>query len=310
MKLLQNTLLQLRTSSRRAAARLGRRRPSQVRPARLVIRLDDADLSGTLSGERAPLARWQAWLVEAIQWLGTTPVTLRAGSLGGDGLTVDLVRFAHRLDCPTLLACDGAGLDDDAALRLVDAGLSAVRLEVSDDGALAEAAAQALVAARQQRRVTLDIEVVLIWQGAADTVAPSVLHWVRRVGCDGFRISPPWRAENMPADPALLERLLAEAGPLNRTHRGAVPELHAMVAQQDGEPGMAKPRTGRRCPVGGQRVVLAADGGMWSCPFKVAVPRGGTVAERWEEAGAHLGEIAGCGRACAHVELAPEPVVR
>lgn len=312
MKPLQNTLLQLRTAARRAASRLGRTDPAQLTPAGLEVRLDDADLPGILGdGERTPLAPWQAQLVEAIHWLGAIPVTIRAGGLGGEALTADLVRFTHRLDCPTLLACDGRGIDEAAALRLADAGLSAVRLEISDadaDGA-AEDAARAFLAARQTRRVSLDVEVMLVWQGHADRAAASVLGWARRAGCDGFRISPPWRATDLPADPELVDRLVADAGPMSRTLRGMQSELHAMVASQDGQPGMGRRRRGRRCPVGGQRLVLSATGGMWCCPFKDPIPQGGSVAERWSQAGAHLAAIARCDRACAHVALAPEPVV-
>jgi hypothetical protein len=199
----------------------------------------------------------------------------------------------------------------DAALRLVDAGLDAVRLEVGAAAGPAEAAATALIAARRARSVALDVEVVLVWQGQAAVDGEAVLRWTRGAGCDGFRISPPWRAAELPMDPELLDRLVLEAGALGRSPRGMLPELHAMAASQDGEPGMSRRRRGRRCPVGGQRLTLAATGEVWCCPFKTPlIPGEDELTATWARAGAHLAEIASCERACAHVELAPEPVVR
>ena len=48
----------------------------------------------------------------------------------------------------------------------------------------------------------------------------------------------------MPADPEVLDAVEAEPGPFNRTGHAAVVAIHAMVAEQDGEPGRAS-RTSR-----------------------------------------------------------------
>jgi hypothetical protein len=311
MKQFQHMLLQLRTTRRRVRARLAQTVPSYVRPARLVLRIDDVDLPGSLgSTPHDPLPRWQSRLVESIQWLGVIPVTIQAGASGDGALAFELVRFAHRLDCPTLLACDGTGITEEAAYRLVDIGLDAVRIEVSGASGAGEAAARAFRAAGHRCGRALDIEAMVVWSEPSVHAAGAVLDWARRSGCDGYRISAPWRAAEIPSDDALLEQLVMSSGLLDRTPPRMIPELQAMAAAQDGQPGKSGARLGRRCPVGGQRLELSATGGLWCCPFKEPIPEADSIAASWAQARPHLQAIASCGRACAHVELAPEPMLR
>ena len=327
MRSLEHAIAEARAALRRASARTGATDPRRLRPARLVLRLDDADLPGCLGdGDPLTLAQWFRALTGAVDWLGSLPVTVLAVRSGGHPYLHELVRFAHRLECPTLVVTDGSGIDLARAEELIDCGMASVRVLVGGvsegvhrsvvGGALSDAtdAVAAFVAARKDRAAPLDIEVAVPWQGAAATELRAVMGWAREAGADGLQVIAPWRAVDLPGDPELLDALLDEGGGFNRTAAATVEELHAMVAAQDGQPGLARAGLGFRrrrfpCPVGGQRLEIGAQGRLSSCPFKAPIGElGDELADGWAQAGAHLEAIRACDRACAHVELAPRPV--
>jgi hypothetical protein len=319
----QRTLL--KTAFRRLWARLGRTDPELSAPARVVLRLDDGDLKNSMGvGEPLSLAEWEQVIAQAIQWLGPVPVTLLAHHAADAPELTHLIRFAHRLECPTLLVCDGSGIDEPRAEALLDVGLSAVRVwvggvsdvihqaVVGNPGREATLAVQNLVAARDARNADLDIEVAIPWQGPANAEARAIVGWARQVGADGLRIVAPFHAEKLPADPELLDAIVDEIGSFGRTPSATIDEIHAMVARQDGHPGLARahaPSRRRRfaCPVGGQRIVVTANRQIHSCPFKAPVGVWtDELRQTWAGAQDHLRSIAACDRACAHVQLAPE----
>ncbi|MFT5686734.1 MAG: MoaA/NifB/PqqE/SkfB family radical SAM enzyme [Myxococcota bacterium] len=326
MKLLQQKIIHAHATLRQARARLGLTDPTRVRPARLVVRLDDSDLPGVM-GEGTALTRgdWRRLLVDAIAWLGPIPVTVIAGQRGDHPELIEIIRFVHRLECPTRLVCDGAGIDDAVALRLVDVGLEAVTVRVGGVSSTAHRSAvggevrdaseavSAFIEAKRYRSATLDIEVLTPWRGRVNEEINAVIGWARQLGCDGFRLTPPWRAAELPADPEVLDAVEGEAGPFGRTSHAAVVALHAMVAEQDGEAGRTRAEASRqripgtgRCPVGGQRLEITENGRLYSCPFHAPIPLSGELKASWEGGGRpHLKAIAGCGRSCMHVELAP-----
>lgn len=325
MKLLQQKIIRAHATLRQARARLGWTDPERVRPARLVLRLDDSDLPGAMEGDPLGRSDWRRFLVDAIDWLGPLPVTILAGQRGDHEELVEVIRFVHRLECPTTLVCDGGGIDDARALELIDVGLEAVKVRVggvsstahrsSVGGAVRDAseAVTAFIEARRFRDVALDIEVLTPWRGRINEEITAVIGWARQLGCDGFRLTPPFRASELPADPEVLDAVGEEPGPFNRTHHAAVVALHAMVANQDGEPGRTRQASSRqrlsgtgRCPVAGQRIELTASGRLFSCPFQPPIPLGASLKDSWEVKGRpHLEAIAGCERSCTHVELAP-----
>ena len=327
MRMLEHGLSEVRGALRRVRARAGVTDPAHVQPARLVIRLDDRELPGVLgAGDPLSLSDWRRLITSAVDWLGPLPVTVLADHRADHPGLAEIVRFAHRLECHTTLVTDGSGVDRARAEELVDRGLAAARIlvgGVSDavhravvGNPVVEAcgAVEALLAAKQDRGAPLDVEVAIPWRGPADAEVRAVFGWARQVGADGVRLVAPWRARDLPADPELLDALAAELLPFHRTAAATLAELHAMVAGQDGEPGMRRDAAGFRrrrfrCPVGGLRVEVTETGHVFSCPFK---PESGVVGEdlrdTWASAGAHLGAIAGCDRACAHVELAPAKV--
>lgn len=328
MRKLEHAMSDLRAGLRRAAARTGPRSPERVKPARLVLRLDDSDLPGTLgSGEPLGLPAWRRLLISGVAWLGPLPVTVHAPQSARHPFLPEIVRFAHRLECHTELVTDGSGLDEERARELVDCGLAAARVLVGGlseevhravvGGALADAtgALSALLAARKDRQASLDVEVGIPWRDPVQVEARAVIGWARQAGADGFRLLAPWRAERLPMDPELLDSLADEEAPFNRTPPATVEELHAMAATQDGQPGIARQGLGFRrrqfpCPVGGQRLEIGARGQLSCCPFKAPIGAAGEdLRASWAAAGPHLEAIRTCERACAHVELAPRPIL-
>ncbi len=327
MRQLEHQLRATRAALRRSWARLSRVDPELGAPARLVIRLDEADLEGALGpGDPLQPRDFDQILAQTVQWLGPLDVTILAHHSGDHGALVQIVRFAHRLECPTLVVTDGTGIDRARAEALLDAGLSHIRVlvggvsdqthraVVGNPGPEATSAVLNLVAAKRERSAPLDIEVAIPWRGPVTEEVRAVVGWARQIGADGMRIMAPYQAQDMPADPELLDAVVDAAGTFGRTPAAAVDEIHAMVASQDGEPGVEhRESPGRRrrwrCPVGGQRLVVTATGRVHSCPFKAPIGHyEGELRETYAGAGAHLDAIRSCGRACAHVELAPEPI--
>jgi len=327
MRQLEERLRLTRAAIRRSWARLSVVDPELGAPARVVIRLDDADLPGCL-GDGPVLGPndYDQILAQAVQWLGPIEVTILATHSADHSSLVRLVRFAHRLECPTMLVSDGTGIDKERAYDLLYAGLSHVRIlvggvsdqvhreVVGNSGIEATRAVQDLVQVKRQCGSGVDIEVGIPWQGPVTEEIRAVMGWARQIGADGMRILAPYRAENMPADPELLDAILDAAGPFARTSDAAVNEIHAMVATQDAEPGVSlaespSRRKRWRCPVGGQRLVVTSRGRVHACPFKdpIGVWQG-ELRETFAGAREHLDAIRSCGRACAHAELAPEPI--
>jgi len=327
MRQLQERMRETRAAIRRGWARLARANPELGAPARLVLRLDETDLPGSLGeGDPLQLRDYHQIIAQAVQWLGPIEVTVLAHHSGDHGLLVEIVHFAHRLDCPTMVVTDGTGIDSERAHALLDAGLSHIRVMVGgvsdtvhravvgNPGPEATRAVQDLVAVKREHGASLDIEVAIPWQGPVTEEVRAVAGWARQIGADGMRIMAPYTATNMPADPELLDAIVDEAGDFGRTLGGTLDEIHAMVASQDDQPGLEHPQSPSRrrrwkCPVGGQRLVVTATGRMHCCPFKAPIGTWeGELREAFSQGAAHLDAIRSCERACAHVELAPAPI--
>ncbi len=331
MRQLEHRLAWSRLRIRQGLARLGPRDPARTIPARLSLRLDEADLPFEL-GQGAVLtpAAWHRGIVAMVELAGPLPVTILAGGKAGAPIAAELVRFAHRLECPVTLVCDGRGVDFAKAAELIDRGLRNLRvliggvsaevhqavLHPSGDGASldeATGAVTAAVAARADRKARLDIEVGLPWRGPAHAEARAVLGWARQAGADGFRLLPPWLAADVAVDPELLDSLADPSDPFQRTDAGTIAALHAAAAHADGKPGHARvhalgSRRHRPCPVGGLRLELSARGRLCCCPFLPPIadaiePASQDLPEAWAQAGPHLAAIRACDRLCAHPEL-------
>ena len=325
MRQLEQSLIRTRSILRRAWSRAGVTDPELVAPSQLVLRVDDADLPGVMgSGKPLTLHQWQQAIAEVVAWIGPVPVTVIATHNGDDPEVPELIRFAHRLECSTRLVTDGTGITEERAGHFLSCGLSAVRLlvggvsemvqrqTVGNAAVEATSALAALQNARQERDAALDIEIAIPWIEGVTLELSAVIGWARQAGADGFRIVAPYRAEKLPADPELLDSMLDDYGLFCRNSTSSIEDLHAMVAHQDGAPGMGREHSRRRskCPIGGQRLVIARRRAVYSCPFHAPIGElDGELHAVWEQASAHLGAIAGCTRACVHTELAPQPIL-
>jgi len=298
--------------------------PEMVAPARLVLRVDDGDLPGSIGiSDEMSVQDWNQLIAQVVEWVGPVPVTVIATRSAGDPLVDALVRFAHRMGCHTTLVTNGTGIDAARAEMLLDVGLASVRVlvgGVSDGiqrqtvGNTAQEATRAVAAllnAKRDRASRLDIEIGIPWVNGVTVELKAVVGWAKQAGADGFRIVAPYKAEGLPADPELLDGVVDAAGGFCRNSTYSIEELHSMVAHQDGQPGLARKRAHRRskCPVGGQRLVVGARRAVYSCPFHAPIGAlGEEVSEVWSGAGPHLEAISTCGRVCVHAELAPTPI--
>ncbi len=324
MRQLELSLIRTRTVLRRAWSRMSATDPELIAPARLVVQVDDGDLSGsTGTGERLTMNEWQNAITQVIEMFGPMPVTVWATHESEHPDVPILVRFAHRLGCTTCLVTDGGGIDEAKAHELIDCGIGSVRLLVGGVSELVQrrtvgnAAIEAtsglavLLQARRDRRAHIDIEVAIPWVEGVTLEINAVIGWARQAGADGFRIVAPYKAKGLPADPELLDGLVDDHGSFCRNSTTSIEELHTMVAHQDKGPGMDRTHSRRRgrCPVGGQRLVIGAHRAVYSCPFHPPIGElGDEVSSVWALAEPHLTAIAGCQRACVHTELAPEPI--
>ena len=324
---LEHQLTRARGILRRAWARTANTDPELVAPARLVLRLDDTDLPGILgAGDTLTIHEWNQVITQAVEQYGPLPVTVLAQHNANDERVAPLIRFAHRMECPTSLVTDGTGIDDAQAELLIDVRLGAIRIlvggvsdgiqaqTVGNTAAEATGAVASVLAARDNRNSSIDIEVAIPWTGPVVLEIAAIVGWARQAGVDGVRILAPLLANDLPADPELLDKTIDSAGVFCRNTGTSIEEIHAMVAHPDGKPGLDKKhatrrRKKRKCPVGGQRLVVAAAGNVYSCPFHPPIGQlGDELSDTLALGRAHLEAIASCNRVCSHVELAPAPI--
>jgi len=325
MQQLEQQVMRTRGVLRRAWSRFGVTRPDLVAPARLVLQLDDPNVSHSAgSGEPLSIPEWRDAIASVVERWGPVPVTVLAHRTASDAEAIAAVRFAHRLECPTLLVTDGTGVTDAIADELVGGGLDSVRVIVGgvSDGiqlkTVGNTASQAtgtvasFLSSRARVSESLDVEVAIPWVDGVTAELTAIIGWAQEAGVDGFRLVAPYRAERLPADPELLDHVIDAAQGFCRNGPIGIEELHAMVAHQDGEPGLARHHARRRfkCPVGGQRIVVGQRRNVYSCPFHKPIGvLHGDLAEVWSNAGEHFRRIVECKRACVHTQLAPEPIL-
>jgi len=324
MRQLEQSLIRTRSILRRAWSRAGVTDPELVAPSQLVLRVDDSDLPGVMgSGKPLTLHEWQLAIAEVVAWIGPVPVTVIATHNADDAQVSELIRFAHRLECSTRLVTDGTGITEELAGHLLGCGLDSVRLLVGGVSELVQRqtvgnaaveatnALAALHSARLDASADLDIEVAVPWVEGVTLELSAVIGWARQAGADGFRFVAPYRSEKLPADPELIDNMVDDYGLFCRNTTTSVEELHAMVAHQDGAPGIGREHSRRKtkCPVGGQRLVIGRHRSVYSCPFHAPIGElNNDLDTVWQQAGAHLSAIANCSRACVHTELAPQPI--
>lgn len=306
MKALEQLAVRTRARLREGRARLG----LGGRPARLVVRLDDLDAPGPVPAETLKLDDWFDAMVRVVEWTGALPV--HVVSRADHRLLAEIVRFAHRLECPTSLRTSAAGMTQARADELVDCGLEQVYVRVAGVSEEAQAAVlgetvtdtrraiAALQAARHSRGAALDIVLEAPFHARSARELRALYEEARTVGVDGVRVAAPWQGG--PFDAGALDALAwvaGQAGPFNRT----APALAAALGKMGGGGPGARRDVGA-CPVGALQVELLPDGSVRSCPFKGDTTRvGDAMAPAWQALAAHREAIRRCDRACAHPQL-------
>lgn len=311
MKALEQLVVRARTRLRegRALAGLG------GRPARLVLRLDNLDAPGPIPAESLKIEDWYDAVIRVVEWSGALPVHVVARS--DHPLLADVVRFAHRLECPTTLRTTAAGLTARRADELVDCGLECIVVrvagvsEATQQAVLGESVADtrraiaALLAARVSRGAPLDIVLEVPFDARTAPELRALCEEARTVGVDGVRLAAPWVGG--PFERGALDALdciVGQDGSFRRTPAGTVAAIRAMKG--DG-PGVQRARGA--CPVGTLRLEILPDGTLLSCPFKGDRTRmptlnpSATMALAWKALERHRDAIRSCDRACAHPEL-------
>lgn len=289
-----------------AAAALGR----VPGPARAQLRLD-AEPWGESAPGALDLAAWHDQLVALAAWRGPCPLSIVAGP--DLDLAAQVARFARRLDffvelCLSegaLCGPDGSGLRPSQADGLIDLDPEALRLSLGAGAPPAALAALAVIAASKQRRGSnCRVFVSLRWEEGAPATARAAAQAAAAAGLGPVQLEPAPRARRAPSAEAWAELVSAGlAAPLSPALERAV---ERMFAADDGEPGA--PHAPGRCPVGGLRVELRADGSAWSCPFQAPLRPAGDARpldQAWAAGAACRSTIAACGRRCAHPSLSP-----
>jgi hypothetical protein len=313
VKALEQLVIRARTRWRVGRAFTG----GAARPARLVLRLDELDAPARSDGAATPAATltvdgWYDVVVRVVEWAGALPVHLVARA--DNPLLPDMVRFAHRLECPTHLRTSASGLVRARAEELVDCGLERVVVRVAGvsdavQGAVlgetvadTRAALSALLAARASREAALDIAIEVPFDARTAPELQALFEEARSVGIDGVRVAAPWSGGPFGAGALDALGLLAgQAGPFSRTSAETVAALRSM--RGDG-PGVARKQGA--CPVGALRLEVLPNGTLLACPFKGDQrPLGDSMAPAWDALAAHRDAIKRCDRACVHPELSP-----
>jgi len=328
MRFIDRSHTAVSAAARRWAARLPAIIGQKVGPSSVVVQL-----SPTIPGDRVDPAAaseppdWSRLyndLVDLVARRGTLPVAVSTVGRPLGRKALELVRLAHRLDCPVHVWTDGTGLGGSGAADLVEVGLSGVTVMVGGlDDATQEAtvgntaaeatdALVALLAARTETDSRLRIELGLPWLAGVESEARGVVGWAHQIGVDDVVLVPPSRGGGLaPLDGDWLQILgdLRVRG-VGRAER----DFLALLAQDNGAlPGVDRGLAGRGarwrpCPVVGTRLTLGPDGSVGACPFLPPMRRDdGNVVDAWAADLEHRQAVRACGRRCRHPALALGP---
>ena len=284
-------------------------------PARLVLDLQAGWSSGAVERPLTP-ADWKDVITDVVEWLGPVPVTAILKG-GAEDWCMRVVRYAHRLECPVTLETRGEGFDDAQCKQFLLAGVAKVRVDLDGKSLTPEreASTQSVVRFLETRKkLATQAEVVVRLHCDHETAAeiPALVGWALQVGVDGVEFVAPTHGPvgdvSLPAAAAeRIARVEGGAGPACRTPAGTLEAIQAVWAEAADAPGASRQssRDGARCPVGGLRVEVRADGSFGACPFQAPAgcwQKGTRLGELWEQGGEHHAAIAACDRVCQHPE--------
>ena len=138
-------------------------------PSRLTFRFGKYDLPSAIGiGKKKTLASFQGLIADYVQAQGPMPVHFIVDDAVEDEMVYALLRFAHRLGCPTEVLLNGAAIDEKIAQQLLFTGVDSVWMlfgGVSADvhyattGVPIEESTQSIQHLIQTRNVTEDLQV-------------------------------------------------------------------------------------------------------------------------------------------------------
>ena len=99
-----------------------------VRPQHLTFRFESQ--GGTSSEDNAAInvAEFERLIIDFVASCGVNPVHIIALGDGSKVSVARLLKFAHRLDCPTKVVLDGRGMTEDVVKELVYSGVSEISI--------------------------------------------------------------------------------------------------------------------------------------------------------------------------------------
>ncbi len=167
-----------------------------VEPVRVVLHLENPPVEVGASGlPRLSEEQWKTAIVDLVSWLGPVRVCVDCTAGAEIELAMDLVRLAHRLECPTHLVTTGP-VSGEQALELIDRGLGAITFRVGGldnrthqlvfPGELdaVTASLSAFSTARALRNRVVVVQVNLTAHGENVSTLGAMAGWARQAGAD------------------------------------------------------------------------------------------------------------------------------
>lgn len=280
-------------------------------PQQLTFRFGERDLPNSLGdGSEISLAQVQFLIADFVQKTGENPVHVWAMENGASEKVAQILRFAHRLDCFTLVMVNGEGFDKESVLQLLRSGVDEIwflfggvsqqvhqevtGLDVDQTTQTLQWFLNARAESRDEFRSKICIGVPWIYEAPKEMSA--IRNWGQELGVDKIQVLLPYygaelASETIPNHPK-LSSLLAKA-------------LHGFEREEKSPklPGWRKQVPGF-CPIGNTRLEIGAKGQVCSCPFKAPVTwEREDMSALWQKLSAHRGEILRCKQMCWHPEL-------
>jgi hypothetical protein len=270
-------------------------------PQQLTIRWGDSDLKGLLGiGDELAHGRFEVLISDFVNYCGINPVHILAYEHGGEPQVSTLLKFAHRLDCPTKVVLNGDGITSQAASSLIHSGVDEICLVVGGlssklhhevtgcDIDETTKAINLLLNARDG--FSTKITIVLPWVNGVPREYPAVSDWAKEIGVDQVRPEVPFYGAD-----------LSEEEIPNQPRLNSI--LRRLKAETKRVPGWKK-HSRLPCPIGVTRLEVSKNGRICSCPFKR--PENWDKEDfndLWNKLDHHRQEIRNCPRECWHSEL-------
>ena len=270
-------------------------------PVRLTIRWDDFELPNSIGfGKRKSLPEFQGLIAEYVQQSGPCMVRVVAGNAGADPDVAEILRFAHRVGCPTELVISGITLDTESLSRIFLSGVDTILLPIGGVSSkvhdvvvgipISESTETLQQLLRMKSGTNTSIVVLLPWVGDTPLEANAIREWTRELGVDQVQIQVPYKGRDMsdetiPHHPHLSKMLLS------------------VLRDAQDAPGWKRHQPWS-CPVGQQRLEISKVGRVCACPFKQPVMwNREALTDLWDRLEPHRKEISNCDRICLHREL-------